>query len=119
LSVEVVKLTTVPLSIKPEALELPEFVIVTMSPDASVVITIPVPAVNVRVSVELSATTSDCPLTEIVLNVCSVDEEMEELMVRPSIEMPDPAVNTTDPVEPCSDDTPEATVEETAFMTGF
>ena len=41
---------------------------VTVSDPAAVVNVILLPAAKVKVSVALSATTSDCPLTEIVLN---------------------------------------------------
>ena len=46
----------------------PEEAKVILSPEASVVSVIPLPATSVKVSVVLSATTLDCPLTAIVEN---------------------------------------------------
>ena len=57
-------------------------VIVNVSVVASVVIEIPLPATNVNVSVEESATTLDCPLTAIVA---------KELLLPPP--PPPPAIN--------------------------
>ena len=68
------------------------FVIVIVSLLAFVVIAIPVPAARVNVSAVVSATTSDWPDTEIVLNALSP--------ASPQLKLPEPSVLRAYPAVP-------------------
>ena len=65
---------------------------VIVSVPGVVVIPIPVPAASVSVSAVLSATTSDCPDTAIVLNALSP--------ASPQLKLPEPSVLSANPAVP-------------------
>ena len=85
-----------------DAEAVPEAAKVTLSPLASVVKVIPLPATSVSVSVALSATTSDCPDTEIVLNTSPPPPGIVIVLVAPVPEAVTPAP-TKFKVEPAVD----------------
>ena len=72
----------------------PAFIVI-VSVLALVVIVVPVPATNVNVSSTPSATTSDCPDTEIVLNTFPP--------AVPQLKFPEPSVLSAVPFEPSAE----------------